>query len=305
MRLTVTNTDSIASSVPVLTIPPHLKPPVPEDYPFDSLTEDQRKQVKNLRSQLPLILNELTGAPCPEESEFLSDECLVRYLKATKWQLDESVVRLQDTLQWRREFRPRENQWDDLKEICGIGWQYLNGFDKKGRPILTGVARLGGGMGNGKKYDDSIRYIFYLCEKAMMAMPKGVSQLCIVTEFSGSSMFNSYPISYSIKLLTIMERHYPEILGTVIIVNPSWYIPVLYNMLRPIADPATLAKVHFASSNGKQERKAEQGTGGWVNLLDIVDDNMLPVELGGSLNFVFDINEYWKAFMGGNSIREA
>ncbi|ORY40942.1 CRAL/TRIO domain-containing protein [Rhizoclosmatium globosum] len=297
MKLAVTNADS--TSTPILTIPPNLIPPVPENHPFNGLSTEQKRMFDTFRNQeLPLILNELTGTPCPEEQDFLSDECLVRYLKATKWQLDESVVRLQDTLQWRRDFRPRENRWEDMKTICAIGGQYLNGFDKKGRPLLVNVARLGGSV---KNYDDSVRFSLYLMERAMMAMPKGVSQVCVLTEFSGSNMFNGYPMSVTIKYLDILGKHYPELLGQSVVVHPSWYIPVLYKLVKPFMDPVTLAKICFATSDGRQEKKAEQGTGGWIRLLDIVDASMLPVELGGDYNFVFNINEYWKAFMANHA----
>ncbi|KAI9332045.1 CRAL-TRIO domain-containing protein [Obelidium mucronatum] len=294
MRYTIAN-ENRSSAIPALTAPDRLKPNVPENYPFNELTEAQTILVQEFRNiHLGAVKASLTGVPCADETEFISDECLVRYLRATKWKLDESVVRLQDTLQWRREYRPTEINEEDMKAICAVGGQYLNGFDKQGRPIMVNVARLGSSV---KNYEHSVKFSIYLMERAIQSMPKGVSQVCVLTEYSGATMFNGYPITVTMKYMDILSKHYPERLAVTCVVNPSWAIPMLYKLVKPFMDPVTLSKIHFAATDGRKDGNSEHGTGGWLRLLDIADADQLPLEFGGEFDFTFDVNEYWKHFM--------
>ncbi|KAJ3020061.1 UNVERIFIED_CONTAM: hypothetical protein HDU68_010359 [Siphonaria sp. JEL0065] len=300
MRLHVVN-ETHKTSVPILSLSADRTKAfvVPANYPFNELNAEQTALVHVFRSiHVPSIIAALTGTPCSDEneSEFLSDECLVRYLRATKWTLDESVVRLHDTLQWRREYRPLEVDEDAMKAICSVGGQYLNGFDKNGHPIIFNVARLGSSV---KNYDDSVRFSIYLLEKAIQSMPRGISRVCLLTEYSGANMFNGYPITVTMKYLDILSKHYPERSAVNIIVNPSWAIPMLYKLVKPFVDPVTLSKIHFATTDRTRNvgEYVEQGLGGWLKLTDVIDGDNLPLELGGDFEFAFDVNEYWKHFM--------
>ncbi|KAJ3020731.1 UNVERIFIED_CONTAM: hypothetical protein HDU68_009995 [Siphonaria sp. JEL0065] len=295
MALHITNQET--TNTPILTPPPALIPPLPADYPLSGLSNDQIEMIKDFRSiHLPAVMATLTGISCADEVEFTNDECLLRYLKATKWNLDHSVKRLQDTLQWRREYRPTESETSPLKSHAALGGQYYSGFDKKGRPILILISRLGGSV---KDYETSIRFSIYTIEKGIRLMPKGVTQLCVLVDYSGMSVFNTgYPVSVMSKFMTMLSRHYPELLGTLVVVNPSWYMPIALGLLGPFLDPVTKAKMHFASpEDNSTVIKAEPGTGGWCDILDIVDAEQLPVELGGSYPFVFEAETYWKAFL--------
>ncbi|KAJ3081786.1 hypothetical protein HDU99_004660 [Rhizoclosmatium hyalinum] len=293
MTLSVAN--DATTSVPILTCPPSLVPPVPENYPFNGLTDAQTALMKDFRQvHLPTIFAALTGLPCDNEQLFTDDPCLLRYLKATKWKLDESAKRLQDTLQWRREYRPTESDTGPMESHAALGGQYFSGFDKKGRPLLILISRLGGSV---KDYETSIRFSIYTIEKGIRLMPKGVTQLAVLVDYSDMSMFNGYPISVTSKFMGVLSRYYPELLGTLVVVNPSWYMPVALGLLSPFLDPVTKAKMHFSNPNDGQVIKTEAGTGGWCNILDIVDAEMLPVELGGSFKFTFDAQTYWKAFL--------
>ncbi|KAJ3061622.1 hypothetical protein HDU98_002445 [Podochytrium sp. JEL0797] len=292
MTLAVANNPP--STVPILQIPAHLVPSVPANYPLNDLTPEQLATVQQFRTQfLSLIHAQLTGTPSDEECEFTDDECLVRYLKATKWDLDLSVVRLQDTLQWRREYRPTEFT-AGFESSCTIGNQFLNGFDKKGRPIVLNVAKLG----RVKDFDLTLRFAFYLLEKAIQSMPRGVSQVCVITDCAGATMFNSTPIWVASKFLDLLGKHYPERLGSAIVINPSWYIPILYNLIKPFTDPVTLSKIHFAATDARKEESVESETGGWLDLMNVVDADMLPVAFGGRFDFVLDKTEYPKALFG-------
>ncbi|KAJ3390786.1 hypothetical protein HDU84_007031 [Entophlyctis sp. JEL0112] len=314
MTLTVAN-NADTTSVPILTPPARILPVVPKDYPFNGLTPDQKTKMVEFRStHLSSVFAGLTGTPCANEKEFADDVCLLKFLKATKWDLLASAKRLQETMQWRRDFRPTECDTDDpaIQAVNAVGSTYFNGFDKFCRPILVLVSRLGSDV---KDYDASLRLSLYTLEKGTKLMPPGVTQLNVVCDYSGMTMFNGYPLSVTSKFLGILAKHYPEMLGTLvnrpvlhfaipdnffplqILINPSWYMPIAFTVLGPFIDPVTKSKMRFANPGGAVITKPENGTGGWCNILDIVDADQLSVEFGGSLPFVFDADTYWKAFV--------
>ncbi|KAJ3088970.1 hypothetical protein HK100_007890 [Physocladia obscura] len=284
------------TSIPILTAPERFVRELPANYPFNELTETQAQALANVRkNRLAGIYAGLTGKPCDNEPAWTDDVCLLKYLRATKWDFEAAVKRLQETMQWRRDFRPTENDIDSLKPHAAIGGQYYNGFDKLGRPILVLISRLGSEV---KDYDTSLRYSLYTVEKGIKMMPKGVTQLNVLCDYSGMTMFNGYPLSVTSKFLGILSRHYPELLGTLILINPSWYMPVAFTVLGPFIDPVTKAKMRFANPSGAPiEGKTENGTGGWCNILDIVDADMLAIEFGGSVPFTFNADIYWKEFL--------
>ena len=102
-------------------------------------------------------------------AQWCNDACLARYLRARVdkfgWNLEKSLAMIQDTLKWRREFKPESikeevrtalnncsptpdlsshdrptdrsiNQSQDVKELIEMGMLYNNGKDKQGRPIV-------------------------------------------------------------------------------------------------------------------------------------------------------------------------
>ncbi|KAG6329768.1 hypothetical protein ID866_9322 [Astraeus odoratus] len=77
------------------------------------------------------------GSLLEEERMWLSYECLLRYIRATKHDVAASIKRLEDTLKWRREFGIYDTLTADLVEPEGLtGKEFLFGYDTLGRPGL-------------------------------------------------------------------------------------------------------------------------------------------------------------------------
>ncbi|KAJ3410181.1 hypothetical protein CcCBS67573_g00879 [Chytriomyces confervae] len=293
MVLSVAN--PVKSGEPRFVAPPHLKPSVPAGYPLHSLDQDQLQTLSLFRgTHLPQIKASLTGAPLGNEDEWANDEILVMFLKATKWDLAASVTRLTTTMQWRRDFRPTELDTTSMDPNCAIGSQILHGFDRMGRPIMCSYPRLGSKHKDG---DASVKYSLYLIEKAIKMMPKGVTQILVLTDFTGSTLFNGFPPSVSIKFMNLLATHYPERLGKMINYKPSWYLSFLFSVLGPFMDPDTKRKLVFISGKdaaGKKEYSASPETGGWFSSLqEFVDPDQLMEDFGGDSNYDFVPQAYW------------
>ena len=79
--------------------PPPAKPT--SLFSAGSLTAEQTKMYDE-------VLSHFTSKPedalTEREKFWLSHECLLRYLRATKWKVDQAIQRLEATLKWRKEF---------------------------------------------------------------------------------------------------------------------------------------------------------------------------------------------------------
>ncbi|KAI8618924.1 CRAL-TRIO domain-containing protein [Chytriomyces sp. MP71] len=289
-KLLVSNTD--VSLTPIFEPPSHLIPSVPENYPFDTLSDEQTALVHDLQAQLDGIVASLTGDALPGEKEYCDDVRMIKFLKSTNWKIEESATRLKETLQWRREYKPNELILG-LEGVCAHSICYLSGFDKSCRPIMTMPTRNGVHI---KDHDLATRLTFYTMEQAQKLMKKGVTNLCIIVDFRDSPM-NATPVSHSIKFLNVLSKHYPETLGRFVVVNPTWYMWVLYKMVSPFVDNNTKSKVFFVTSDpASSQGKPDKDTGGFVTLELAIDLDQVSTDLGGTREYTFNHLAYWKLF---------
>jgi hypothetical protein len=67
------------------------------------------------------------------------------------------------------------------------------------------------------------------------------------------------------------------------------------------AKQVTKAKIHFVNVNkqlvmNEAGTKDEKGTGGWTNILHFIAPEQLPTRFGGTFDFEFEHETYWKNF---------
>lgn len=67
-------------------------------------------------------------------------------------------------------------------------------------------------------------------------------------------------------------------------------------MISPFMDPVTKNKIKFVyDAGGNSDTKAT--TNEWVHLKDHISSNQLETDFGGSYNFKFNIDSYWKKLL--------
>ncbi|KAM3541314.1 hypothetical protein ARSEF1564_005745 [Beauveria bassiana] len=108
--------------------------PGSKPYPRPKLSPDQEVKYKTLLSEVmswTIITCDSdiseSGPITSRERIWLTRECLLRYLRATKWSIDEAVKRIQATLVWRREYG-----LDDLTP------EFLSPEQETGKQIILG-----------------------------------------------------------------------------------------------------------------------------------------------------------------------
>ncbi|KAJ3005779.1 UNVERIFIED_CONTAM: hypothetical protein HDU68_004406 [Siphonaria sp. JEL0065] len=281
----------------------------PEGYPLHEISADQLILFHKVKDYVAALFAEktLTGTPLPGEVEWANDECILRYLRAAKLDADKACAMILKTLRWRRDYRPTEISANEVESESENGKAFFQGFDLKGRPVFV----LNSAITLSKDPERYLRFILFNLERGTALCPHGVSQVSAIADVNGVGMFNQNPISVTTRLAEIFQNHYPERLGWICILNPTWYLWVLSKLVLPFIDPVTKAKIHFsavsstpkkASSSSKlvgaeESEAAAEGTGGWINdLSQLMDLGQLPVSLGGNYEYTYQHSVYWKAF---------
>ncbi|KAJ3394297.1 hypothetical protein HDU84_009052 [Entophlyctis sp. JEL0112] len=281
MSLTVANKDTV-NHIPILTCPIPASPVAP-------LSQSQLDLVSNLSAQLPNLITSVVGDVTEDDkcslTEWADTACVTRYLRATKWDLQEAVDRLQSTLQWRFEYKPDRIDSSLVKDIGRSGRSYISGFTKERQPILFLVPRMP--HTEGSTHELQLKFSVFFLEQAIKRMPEGVEKIALLIDYRGVTRANSTPLSVSLKYLSIFANHYPERLGLGMLYDPSWFFPVFLAMIGPFMDPVTRAKIQIVHSKNK-------------DILRFVDADQLPVEYGGSFEFEFSHPVYWQYLLNQN-----
>ncbi|KAK4632058.1 CRAL-TRIO domain-containing protein [Fulvia fulva] len=266
-----------------------LKTPIPKHSrhskiaPQPKLTAEQESKYTTVLEQVSqwttIPTSTAKGAPqAPlEEHErmFLTRECLLRYLRATKWKPVDAVRRLQETLSWRREYGADTFTHDYISPENETGKQVQLGFDNDGRPCLY----LNPGKQNTKMSDRQIHHLCYMLDRTIDMMPAGVENSALIINFQGAASGTVPSVGQARAVLNILQGHNPERLGKALISKTPWYVNTFFKLVSPFIDPVTREKMKFNE-----------------DLRKYIPVEQLWKDDGGDLNFEYDHAVYWPAF---------
>lgn len=254
-----------------------VKPPAPP-----SLTEDQLKKYNEVltavRSWESLPKSSAKGAETAPLSDseriWLSRECLLRYLRATKWHVPQAIKRLHDTVVWRREYGAEGFTAEYISEENVTGKQVILGFDNDARPCLYLLPN----KQNTPNSPKQIQHLVYMLEQTLSIAPPGQESLALLIDFRNSSSGSQPSIATGRQVLSILQNHYPERLGRALITHLPWYVTAFLKIISPFIDPVTKTKMRYNEP-----------------LTDHIPASQLMKNAGGEVDFVYDHNVYWPA----------
>lgn len=217
------------------------------------------------------------------EKSWLTRECFLRYLRATKWNEVEAIERIELTLAWRREFGidqffDNENQVNS--ELCSpeneTGKEVILGYDNDSRPCLY----LKPGRQNTKTSQRQVQHLVYMLERVIDYMPSGQDSLALLIDFKahpiGTQGGKIPPIGIGRQVLHILQTHYPERLGKALLTNIPWLGWTFLKLIHPFIDPLTREKLVFDQP-----------------FIDYVPKEQLDQDFKGNVNFEYDHDKYW------------
>ena len=192
--------------------------------PRKSLTEEQTARYKTVVSTVSTWNNvpEKSTAGTPKDSPitesermWLTRECLLRYLRATKWSATEAASRLLGTLTWRREYDIAGHSADYVSIEGETGKQVILGYDNDARTVLY----MNPGKQNTQKSERQIHHLIFMLERMIDIMPPDVETWCMVINYLKSSSSQTPSIATGRQVSAIFQMHYPERLGRALMIN--------------------------------------------------------------------------------------
>jgi hypothetical protein len=153
-----------------------------------------------------------------DERLWLTRECLLRYLRATKWVVPTAAQRLRSTLVWRREYGTDRFSADYISEENATGKQVLLGYDNEGRPCLYLLPQ----NQNTKETPKRVEHLVYMLEKTIDLHPPGQESLALLIDFRNTGAGGTPSMSTAKQVLNILQDHYPERLGRALLTHRSY-----------------------------------------------------------------------------------
>ncbi|KAJ7475911.1 CRAL/TRIO domain-containing protein [Mycena latifolia] len=260
-------------------IPPPAQPAVPISHP--ELTETQEKMQQEVQKHFEDPAYKPAGsekALMDVEKMWLSYECILRYLRASKWKVDTAIHRLEETLKWRREYGIYDTVTADHVEPEAVtGKQILLGFDVNGRPGLYLLPS----RQNTTESTRQVQFTVWMLERCIDLMPPGVESLDLLINYADKAKNPSFGTARAV--LSILQDHYPERLGLALILNVPFLLNAFFKLITPFVDPVTRNKMKFNPQ--------------------VIQDGIFSPEMvmsewwGGGCNFEYEHGKYWPALV--------
>jgi len=187
--------------------------------------------------------------PTPEfVREFCDDYCLLRYLRARAWDVDDAAVMLAETVKWRWSARPDRIEFADVAQQAAAGSNYQHGFDKLGHPVFYMRARRDPPGTTKEKLD----LILYNMEQGIRSMDtsRGIEKFVYIIDLKAFSVSQAgADPKLAQQWISILQSHYPERLGCVFVVDAGLIFTGFWNIISYFIDSETRGKMEFKSQD--------------------------------------------------------
>jgi hypothetical protein len=238
--------------------------------------------------------NAPTSPLTDDERMFLTRECLLRYLRASKWNVADSVNRIRATLVWRREYIDGKLTADYISVENETGKQVILGYDIQGRPCLYLLPS----RQNTKVSDRQVQHLVFMLERIIDLMGPDQETLALLVDFNETKAGQNATISQAKQTLYLLQHHYPERLGRALVTNGEdlvsrkrgeldglttvdavpFMIWGFFKIVSPFIDPLTREKLKFNE-----------------DLRGHIPPAQLMRSAGGDVEFEYDHSVYWPA----------
>ncbi|ORY75148.1 CRAL/TRIO domain-containing protein [Protomyces lactucae-debilis] len=241
-----------------------------EPLPTAVLTDSQKATYDAMLNFLKGTEHGLTFSE--KEQLYLTREQILRFLRATKWDLKKCQLRMLDNLKWRREYGVETLTAEHVEPEAITGKQILLGFDNSCRPCLY----LYPGRQNTEYSPRQMQHLVWMLERTADLMPAGVETLALLVNYRGATGAKSPPVSQGRETLALLQNHYVERLGRALVIDLPVFIWGFFKIITPFMDPVTREKLIFNEELAKHVPPAQ-----------------LDKHWGGQLEFEYKHAVYW------------
>ncbi|KAJ6261899.1 Patellin-3 [Drechslerella dactyloides] len=265
-------------SVPYASPDASAVPPSPTELtPEQSAKYDELLSLCKAITDVPIAKSNAERKPLSDsERMFMTKECLLRYLRATKWHVSDARKRIEGTITWRREWGLEDHTPEHIEPENETGKQVLFGFDKETRPCLY----LNPARQNTERSDRQIQHLTFMLERVLDIAPAGSETLALLIDFKAASSGQNASLNQGRQVMDILQMHYPERLGRALIVNIPWWASLFLKAITPFIDPVTRPKLKYNEDMSLHVPKSH-----------------LLKEFKGDVDFTYDHATYWPNFV--------
>jgi len=252
----------------------------------DGQQEKYDKVVEHFSDEKYEVPGEKKGPLTEDERFWITSDCIFRYLRASKWNLQHVIQRLEDSLRWRREYGLYDLITADHVEPEAVtGKEIIFGYDTAGRPAFLMIPS----RQNTEESPKQLHYAVWMMERAIDLMGPGVETLALLINFADRGKNPSMQTSRT--MLNIIQNHYPERLGRALIINVPFLINAFFKIIMPFVDPVTREKVRFNPDAIREGLFAK--------------DNLMTQWWGGDRDFEWNHEKYWPTLVNMCAERRA
>lgn len=245
-----------------------------------------------------------------KDGESSGERLLAAYLKIMKWPNNlitkfplspcidgcPTDFALAHTLEYREKYKPwaiTPGAFADNEK----GWIYVRGYsptryhtsnEKGGSSVIwyrPGIQKIPNG-----RYEEYFRTLIHAidtCVADSLQRSNGQIGKCnVVLDAKGFGLSYIPPISATKKLMLMMQDHFPDRLGVLVIANMARAAQIFFKMVMPFLPIEVRRKIHLLPSEG-EDRMDMLGA--------LVVEEFIPIWLGGKDAFIFDSTEYYKS----------
>jgi len=260
----------------------------PTETSHSHLTKEQQDTLKALRTQL------LEEGVITEEGDTLGtqhDWVLLRFLRARKFNLKQTIAMIKSTLEWRKTVNgvgitELTKQLDPLdyperEEVHKTWPMWYHKTDKQGRPI--NIQSMGGidtvGLYKVISPERHLESLMCTAETLVQEVLPGCSYAAgklvdtsvVIVDLQGFGLTKFWSVRTVVQTcFQISQDYYPETLGMLCIINAPYSFAAIWTVVRAMLSRETQEKVHILSSDYQK------------SLLELVDAENLPESLGGT-----------------------
>jgi len=200
------------------------------------------------------------------EGRETEDSFLLRFLRASQWDIQQAVPLYIESHKWRKEFQGigAENITADMvRNQIRQGKTFVHGFDKVGRPVVYVRARL---HDKNDPRDEMERFTVYIFEKVRRLLNPAVDSGLVVFDMTGFGLKNM-DHQFTKFMIDVFTCKYPDSLGMALVVEAPLIFSTCWKVIKPWINPAMTDRIKFVQ---KSEVK------------NYIDPNNLLVEFGGN-----------------------
>jgi len=207
------------------------------------LTAEQERAAAALAG----LVNE-NGLP----ARYHSHAAHLRFLRARGFNVAKAYALLKQDADWREQFTDHvfvaSRDFPPVAAMHSDGAIRLAGQSLDGRPIIVLQPRFFWP----KLVEDPLQlvyfFVFYVDRLCARAEQAGQETFVTIADLEGFSMSN-FSLTYVKVIVSVLQNHYPERLGSVFAVNAPFIFSAAWRMIQPLLDERTRSKIDVLGSS--------------------------------------------------------